>query len=206
MQSRANASGHGLDSMACKAGKGTDRFAAIPNRRNRARGPTKAQRPQRMTQRKRLTHAQHPCRCVCGANAVSEIATWVVLTASIERFPPPRWIGDLPTKLSEKLIKATVFCEIPKTDPCDTSGDGRPAASSPSRQCSRSTASQNSSPQGFLRQAGNPTFVRTTHQIPRCGAPKRINFEWCLHATTFPFVLPSQAIHPSAKANQRNRS
>ena len=70
-----------------------------------------------MTQRKRLTHAQHLCRCVCGADAVSEIATWVVLTASIERFPPPRWIGDLPTKLSEKLTKATVFCEIPKTDP-----------------------------------------------------------------------------------------
>ncbi len=59
-----------------------------------------------MTQRKRLTHAQHLCRFVCGAHAVSEIATWVVLTASIERFPPPRWTGDLPTELSEKLIKA----------------------------------------------------------------------------------------------------
>ena len=55
MQSRTNASGHGLVGMAFKAGKGTDSFAAIPNRRNRARGPTQGQRPQPMTQRKRLT-------------------------------------------------------------------------------------------------------------------------------------------------------
>ena len=50
MQSRANASGRGLEGMACKAGKGTDPFAAIPNRRNRARGPTKAQQPRPMTE------------------------------------------------------------------------------------------------------------------------------------------------------------
>jgi hypothetical protein len=49
MQSRANASGHGLDGMACKAGKGTDPFEGLPNRRNRANGPPKAQQPQSMT-------------------------------------------------------------------------------------------------------------------------------------------------------------
>ena len=42
------------------------------------------------------------CSFVCGAHAVCEIAIWVVLTASTERFPPPHWIGDLPTELSER--------------------------------------------------------------------------------------------------------
>ena len=62
---------HGRDGMACKAGKGTDLFAAIPNRRNHARGPTKAQQPQPMTQRKRLTHARRLSCFVCGAHAVT---------------------------------------------------------------------------------------------------------------------------------------
>ena len=42
MQSGANASGHGLNGMACKTGKGTDSFEALPDRRNRASGPPKA--------------------------------------------------------------------------------------------------------------------------------------------------------------------
>ena len=45
----ASTRGHGLEGMACEAGKGTEPFAAVPDRRNRARGPTKAQQSQPMT-------------------------------------------------------------------------------------------------------------------------------------------------------------
>ena len=55
MHSRTNASGHRLVGVAFKTGKGTDSFAAIPDRRNRARGPTKAQQPQPMTRKNMLT-------------------------------------------------------------------------------------------------------------------------------------------------------
>ncbi len=49
MQSRAKEAGSGLDGMACEAGKGTNTFAAVPNRRDRARSQTKAQHRQPMT-------------------------------------------------------------------------------------------------------------------------------------------------------------
>ena len=50
MQSRAKGNGQGIDEMACEAGTGTDPFAAVPNRRDRASGQTKAQPQQLMTQ------------------------------------------------------------------------------------------------------------------------------------------------------------
>ena len=50
--------------MACEAGKGTDHFAAVPNRRNHARGATKAQHRQPLTQTTRLTHVRRLCSVV----------------------------------------------------------------------------------------------------------------------------------------------